>query len=208
MIELAFIAAVFLAFSLVSRRLQRTVFTAAIFFVIAGLLLGSRLIGALNFDQVAPFFLVAGVVALSLAFFNQASRINPATLPGFAGLPARLLLIGLPLTVVVGTLVGRSLFPALTLIEAALLATVLAPADTGLIPAVMGSQRIPVRIRQALNVESSLNDGITTPFSVLFMSLARAELGLESERFAWLWRRLTAIGFLQPWRSLIPDGSM
>jgi len=186
MIELAVIAGVFLAFSLVSRRLQRTVLTASIFFVVAGLLLGSPLIRAVNFDQAAPFFLVVGVVALSLGLFNQASRINPATLPGTAALPARLLLIGVPLTIIVGTLVGTWLLPGLTLVEAALLAIVLAPADTGMIPTVVGSERVPARIRQALNVESSLNDGITTPFATLFMSLAGAQLGMEAATFLWL----------------------
>ena len=186
MIELAAIAAVFLAFSLVSQRLQKTVLTAPIFFVTAGLVLGSPLIRAMEFGQVAPFFLVVGIVALSLSFFNQASRINPTTLPGAAALPARLLLIGLPLTIVAGALLAAGLFPGLTLIEAALLGTILAPADTGLIPAVMASQRVPVRIRQTLNVESSLNDGITTPFAALFMALAQTSLGFETASFRWL----------------------
>jgi NhaP-type Na+/H+ or K+/H+ antiporter len=186
MIGLATIAAVFLIFSLVSQRLQKTVLTAPIFFVAAGLLLGSRLIRAVDFAQVAPFFLVVGIVALSLSFFNQASRVNPATLVGAAALPARLLLIGLPLTIVAGTLLAAGLFPGLTLIEAALLATILAPADTGLIPTVMASQRVPVRIRQALNVESSLNDGITTPFAALFMALAQTRLGSAAVTFHWL----------------------
>ena len=193
MIEVAFIAAVFLAFSLVSQRLQKTVLTAPIFFVTAGLVLGSPLIRAVDFVQVASFFLVVGVVALSLSFFNQASRINPTTLPGTAALPARLLLIGMPLTIVAGTLVGAWLFSGLTLIEAALLAAILAPADTGLIPAVMGSKRVPVRIRQALNVESSLNDGITTPFVALFMALAQTSLGFETTAFHWL-SPLTQVG--------------
>ena len=187
MIELASIAAVFLAFSLVSRRLESTILTAPTVFVAAGVVLGSSLIRALDFAQVATFFLVVGVVALSLSFFNQASRINPATLPGAAALPARLLLIGLPLTIVAGTLVAAGLFPGLTLIEAALLGVILAPADTGLIPAVMASQRVPVRIRQALNVESSLNDGITTPFAALFMALAQIRQGAADVTFHWLW---------------------
>ena len=110
MIELAAIAAVFLVSSLVSQPLQKTVLTAPIFFVAAGLLLGSPLIRAVDFQQVAPFFLVVGVVALSLSFFNQASCINPATLPGAAALPARLLLIGMPLTIGAGALVGAWLF--------------------------------------------------------------------------------------------------
>ncbi len=186
MIELAAIAAVFLAFSLVSQRLQKTVLTAPIFFVTAGLVLGSHLIRAVDFAQVATFFLVVGVVALSLSFFNQASRINPATLAGAAALPARLLLIGLPLTIVAGALLATGLFPGLTLTEAALLATILAPADTGLIPTVMASQRVPVRIRQALNVESSLNDGITTPFAAFFMALAQTRLGSAAVTFHWL----------------------
>ena len=186
MIELASIAAVFLAFGLVSRRLESTVLTAAIVFLGAGLLLGSPLIRAVDFQHVAPFFLAVGVVALSLSFFNQASRINPATLPGAAGLPARLLLIGLPLTIVAGALLAAWVFPGLTIGEAALLGAILAPADTGLIPAVMGSKRVPVRIRQALNVESSLNDGITTPFAALFMALTQNSLGFETASFHWL----------------------
>ncbi|MEJ2732986.1 MAG: cation:proton antiporter [Anaerolineae bacterium] len=135
MIGLATIAAVFLIFSLVSQRLQKTVLTAPIFFVAAGLLLGSRLIRAVDFAQVAPFFLVVGIVALSLSFFNQASRVNQP-----------------PWSV-------RRLYLR---------------------------QRVPVRIRQALNVESSLNDGITTPFAALFMALAQTRLGSAAVTFHWL----------------------
>ena len=89
MSELISIAAVLLAYSLVSGRLQRTVLTAPIFFVISGIFLGSRLIRSVDLGEVAPFFLVVGVVALSLSFFNQAARINPALDPMFQYLPLR-----------------------------------------------------------------------------------------------------------------------
>src|SRR5207248_8460016 len=87
--------------------------------------------------------------------------------------PLRLLAIGLPLTIVAGALAGVAVFGQLAFIEAVLLAIVLAPTDAALGQAVVTDPRLPVRIRQGLNVESGLNDGICVP--LLFIALAAAE---------------------------------
>ena len=179
MIEVAVIALVFLLFSLFSRRLQNTILTAPIVFVAAGMLLGSEPVKPITIEQITPYFLLIGSTALGLSFFNDASRINPYTLPGNARLPGLLLIIALPLTILLGTLVAVWLFPGFTVIEAALLATIQSPSDAGLIATVVSSRRVPARIRQAINVESSLNDGITTPFAALFTSFAMIKLGSE-----------------------------
>jgi NhaP-type Na+/H+ or K+/H+ antiporter len=90
-------------------------------------------------------------------------------------LPVRLLVGGLPLTIIAGTVVGLLLLPDFTLWQAALLAAVLAPTDAALGQAVVSSPLVPARIRQAINVESGLNDGIALPVVLLFASLASAE---------------------------------
>ena len=101
------------------------------------------------------------------------------------GLPVRLLLIGLPLTVVLGAVVAWGLFPELGLAGAALLAAILAPTDAALGQAVVSNERIPLRIRQALNVESGLNDGLALPL-VLALAAAAALQGQDGELTSWL----------------------
>lgn len=179
MIEVAAIALVFLLFSLFSRKLAATLLSAPLFFLLAGLLLASDVVGLIRFQHLAPILQIVGVTALGLGFFNDAFRINLATRGSDLGLPARLLLLGLPLTFLLGALLARWLFPQLFWVEAALLAIVLTPADTGLISMLASSPRVPLRIRQAINVESSLNDGLTTPIAAIFIALSQTRLGYE-----------------------------
>ena len=110
---------------------------------------------------------------LTLVLFTDASRIDVTALRREIGLPARLLGIGLPLTIVAGTAVAAGVFGGLSWAEALVLAIVLAPTDAALGQAVVTDPRLPVRIRQGLNVESGLNDGICVP--LLFIALAIAE---------------------------------
>ncbi len=78
-----------------------------------------------------------------------------------------------------GAVVALPIFPGLGIWEALLLAAVLAPTDAALGQSVVSSPLLPVRIRQSLNVESGLNDGIVLPVVLLVASLAgaRAEGG-------------------------------
>lgn len=183
MIEIAAIALVFLFFSLLSRRLAKTVISAPMFFLLAGILLASDLVRVVSFEDAAPMLLYVGVAALGLSFFTDASRISLAALPGNISLPARLLLVGLPLTFLLGTLLAYWLMPKLVWAEAALLAVILTPADTGLITVFMNTPQVPVRVRQALNIESSLNDGLTTPIAAILITLSQSRLGYEPMRY-------------------------
>jgi NhaP-type Na+/H+ or K+/H+ antiporter len=92
--------------------------------------------------------------------------------------PGRLLGIGLPLTIAAGTAIGLALFPQLDLWTAAALATMLAPTDAALGLPVVTNPRLPSRIRQGLNVESGLNDGVYVPVLIIFLTIAQAEEGL------------------------------
>ena len=99
-----------------------------------------------------------------LLLFTDASRTDLNVLRRISNLPARLLSVGMLLTILFGLIAARLLFPNLTYWEAGILATVLAPTDAGLGQVIVNSSRVPTRIRQALNVEAGLNDGLAVPF--------------------------------------------
>ena len=122
--------------------------------------------------------LLAAELALVLLLFTSAARIDVRRLRADP-LSARLLGIGLPLTIALGTVVALVLFSGLEPWECAIVAAVLAPTDAALGQAVVTSPLVPLRVREGLNVESGLNDGGSVPFLMLFIALAAAQEGLE-----------------------------
>ena len=135
--------------------------------------------------------LVVAELALVLLLFTDAARVDVRALRGNV-LPVRLLCIGLPLTIALGTGVAVALLSDLTFWECAIVAAVLAPTDAALGQAVVTNPALPLRIRQSLNVESGLNDGGSVPFLTLFIALAAAEEGLGG---GWLRFAVEQIGY-------------
>jgi sodium/hydrogen antiporter len=170
---LIWVAAAILAVAAVSRHLSGTSVTPAMVFVALGVLSGPAVLDFVKDAPTSETIRALAEATLAVVLFADASRINVAALRRQSGIPARLLGIGLPLTIALGALVAKALFPALTIAEALLLAVVLAPTDAALGQAVVTELRLPIRIRQGLNVESGLNDGICVP--LLFIVLAWAE---------------------------------
>ncbi|MEM7307655.1 MAG: cation:proton antiporter [Planctomycetota bacterium] len=160
------------AFGLLSHRIESTPLTAPMLFVAAGFVAGPGGLDVLSLEGGAAEVVIE--LTLVLVLFSDASRIRVRELRRGYALPARLLLVGLPLTIALGAVLGRVLFPALSWPELALLAAVLAPTDAALGQVVVSSPRVPVRIRQALNVESGLNDGIAVPVVTVFLAAAAA----------------------------------
>lgn len=173
--NLAVVAGVVLAYAALSRRLERTPLTSAIFFTTAGLVLGSEALGWLDLRLGSGEVRGLAEATLTLVLFADASRIDLATLRRELGLPARLLGIGLPLTITAGTVIGALLFGQLLWAEALVLAIVLAPTDAALGQAVVTDPRLPSRVRQGLNVESGLNDGICVPLLLIALAVAEAD---------------------------------
>ena len=194
MVDLMVLAAVVLAFGLVSRRLEGTLLTAPIVFVVAGFVLGPWGLGLVEFRLDSHTVLLVSEVALAIVLFTDAASTNLPSLRQNEALPLRLLAIGMPLTIVLGTVVAALVLTDLTLWEAAIVGTVLAPTDAALGQAVVSNPRVPVRIRQALGVEAGLNDGLSVPFLALFLTLAGAQ---EEHLSADIWIRfaLEQIGF-------------
>ncbi len=163
LISIAVVTGGLLIFSLISGRFQGTVITPALVFIVFGFLVGSGGSGIANVDPGHAAIHFVAEFTLILVLFTDASRINLSRLRRDHNLPVRMLIIGLPLTMVAGTLIAVQLFPGFTLWEAALLAALLAPTDAALGQSVVSAKVVPVRIRQAINVESGLNDGIALP---------------------------------------------
>jgi NhaP-type Na+/H+ or K+/H+ antiporter len=173
--SLAVVAALLLAYAGVSHRLERTIVSAAMVFTAAGLLLGPEVLDWLHFDLGSSEVRILAEITLTLVLFLDASRIDVRSLRRELGFPARLLGIGLPLTIVAGTLAGALLFDELGWAEVLVLAIVLAPTDAALGLPVVTDMRLPSRVRQSLNVESGLNDGICVPLLFIALAIAEAE---------------------------------
>ena len=163
-----------IAYGLVSGRLRDSVITAPMVFAGFGLLIGSFGLGLAELDFGHGFVHGLAEVTLSLVLFSDAARIELRQVRRDHGLPIRMLLIGMPLTVLAGTAVGLLLPLGLSFWEAALLAAILAPTDAALGQSVVSSPLVPARIRQALNIESGLNDGIALPLVLLLACFAGA----------------------------------
>jgi NhaP-type Na+/H+ or K+/H+ antiporter len=188
----AFVTVLFL-FSLVSRRIEGTILTAPMVFLIAGLLLGPGGVDLVTLTAEREFVLLVAEIALVLTLFSDASRINLRALKGSGKLPARLLGIGLPLTIAAGVVVGILLFSDLTLLEAGILACLLSPTDAALGEAIVSSTKVPLRIRQALNVEAGLNDGAVIPVLTVLVTIAIAEALVQTPGY-WIVSSLVQIG--------------
>lgn len=170
-----------LLYSLISGAIQGTLITAPILFALAGMGAGI----ALNFHAGGgsglEIFLQTAELGLVLLLFTDASTTSLHVLGNIRKLPIRLLGLGMPMTIFAGIAAAMLVFPNLTLWEAGILAAILAPTDAGLGQIIVSSKRVPMNVRQALNVEAGLNDGMAVPFMLFFIALAAGgETGHES----------------------------
>jgi len=171
-----FLILIFLV-SLMSSRLKKSFITMPMIFTTAGLVL--QLVTSETYPPVfdRPTFLNLATLALVLILFSDSAQISLRTLQGNSRLAIRLLSIGMLLTIILGTISAKFLFPQLSLGEAGVLAAILAPTDAGLGGVIVQSPRVPIPIRQALNVEAGLNDGLAVPFLMLFIAVSASTTG-------------------------------
>lgn len=178
----AAIAAGIIFFGLFAKRLETTVITAPLAFAAFGLIIGDSGLGWAHLKFENGFIHTLAELTLILVLFSDAARIDLRELRKDHNLPVRMLLIGMPLTMILGTAVALVLPLGFSFWEAALLAAILAPTDAALGQAVISSRFVPARIRQTLNIESGLNDGIALPFVLTFAFLAGATDAAGSEQ--------------------------
>ncbi|MGI9335295.1 MAG: cation:proton antiporter [Gammaproteobacteria bacterium] len=188
------VAAAVVVFAIVSKRVERSAVTAPMIFAGLGLVLGPLALGISSLHIEHGFVHVLAELTLILVLFTDAARIDLRLLRKDHDLPVRLLLIGMPLTVGFGFVLATMLLGELSLGACAVLAIILAPTDAALGQAVVSSPQVPARIRQTLNVESGLNDGISLPALLFMLCLAGAAGGATSEGdgSAGFWLRFAA----------------
>ena len=171
-------AVLVLAFAAAARGLGRVYVTAPIAFVIAGAVISA--VTPVPVADMAGEVRAVAEVTLALILFHDAAQVRPRQIEGDRGLVVRLLLVGLPLTVVAGFMGARLVFPAMPVMVGLLLAAALAPTDAGLGAATVLNPVVPVRVRRILNVESGLNDGLITPVVLFAIAAVAGEEDLRT----------------------------
>ncbi|MCB2186908.1 MAG: cation:proton antiporter [Deltaproteobacteria bacterium] len=170
--NLAVMAVFIMIYSMAAGWVEQRPLSGPIIFLCFGLAMGPLGLDLLRADVSAKMLRTLAELCLALVLFSDAGSANLRVLRKSSGLTTRLLLIGLPLTIGLGFLAGMWLFPHMHLLQVALLAVILAPTDASLGAQVITNPAVPDRLREALNAESGLNDGICVPVLYLFLTLA------------------------------------
>lgn len=176
MIEILFFLIMLFIVAIISAKINKLPITAQMIFIFAGITAGWFFTGFVDVREppISTIILLIAEIALVLVLFTDASRV-PLKDIKLNNLPPRLLSIGLLLTIFLGIVLATLIFTDLTFWEAAIIGVVLAPTDAALGQVVVKNKGIPLKIREALEVESGLNDGLVVPFLLVFVAIGMAE---------------------------------
>jgi NhaP-type Na+/H+ or K+/H+ antiporter len=170
--ELAVLVVFIFGYSIVAGRVERAAASGPIVFVFAGFIMGPMGLAWFDGDASRTWLRVLADLTLATILFIDAANANLGILKKHYRLPERMLLLGLPGAILLGTGAALVLFDQLSIFQAAILGTMLAATDAALGKAVISHQSVPARIREGLNIESGLNDGLCVPVLLLLIALA------------------------------------
>lgn len=173
--NLSLIAGFLLLYSLFAGRFESRLVSGPLMFLMVGYALGPGILNILHMQINGEGMRLLVEITLAIVLFTDAANANLAVLKTYNWIPLRLLLIGLPLCLLAGWLFGLWLFPNMHWLEVAILATILAPTDAALGKAVVSNPQVPAPVRESLNVESGLNDGICVPVLLFLLALIAPE---------------------------------
>ncbi|WP_068472935.1 cation:proton antiporter [Saccharicrinis aurantiacus] len=167
----AIISVIVLLYSLLAGKIEKAPISGPMVFLSLGMILGPLIFHVLNIHIGLEQYKVLAEFSLALVLFTDAAKSNLIILNRNRRIPYHLLLIGLPLTILFGWLIGILIFPDFSFVELAILATILAPTDAALGEPVVSNKQVPTKIREGINVESGLNDGICVPILLLLITM-------------------------------------
>ena len=179
--QLAIILVVVIVYAVLSRRLEASIFTLPMVFTLFGWLIGQGGIELVPMAAEHEVIQLFAEITLVLVLFSDASRVKLRELMQNYALPARMLLIGMPLTILLGTLVAHWVSPDAPWMVALFIAAVLTPTDAALGQSVVSSPNVPLRLRQSINVESGLNDGLALPVVMIAAIISAQMAGIVVE---------------------------
>jgi sodium/hydrogen antiporter len=185
-----------LCYAVVSGLVGRWCLAPALIFVCFGIALGRFGFGVIHEGAHSEGFSVLAQVALTVILFNQASRVNLDKVFRRGHLTLRLLLIGIPGSLVLGALVALLLLPVLPFWEAVCLAVIVAPTEVALIESLLVDRRIPENVRHALSTESGFYDGFALAALLAAMALASEQTTHKPGRWVWFAVRTEVISAL------------
>ncbi len=174
---LAIVAGCILLWGLVSARLERWNVTPAMTFIAFGLICANEPLALLKVQAGSEAVRAIAQLALAMVLFTDALRVNLRRLKAEVGPPVRLLAIGMPLTIGLGTVGALWTLGPVNPWIAAVIATAVSPTDAALISPIVDNRWVPSEVRDELNLESGLNDGIATPIFTFFLAEAVNDLG-------------------------------
>ncbi len=178
-----FLLALFtVCYTLLAKTLNDGILTAPILFLGFGYLMAES--GLMPLSEAEHLLHIVAELALIILLFLDAAQINLKSLRRRHQWPMRMLGLGLPLAIVIGTAAAAPFYSGYPLVVAALAAALLAPTDAALGQAVMANPDVPERVRRALTLESGLNDGLALPVILLFASMAGEVM--QPEETNWL----------------------
>ena len=177
--ELAILALFVFLYSIFSGRFERTIISGPMIFVFSGLIMGPLCLNWFRAEVTETEFRVLADLTLAIILFIDAANADFTVLKRQLNIPIRMLLFGLPGVIFLGTLMAALFFPELSLIDAAILATMLAATDAALGKGVITNPAVPARIREGLNLESGLNDGLCVPILFVFIALSLGQAGAD-----------------------------
>lgn len=175
--DLAIIAAFAFVYSTFAGRVERSFVTGPIVFLAFGLICGPMGLGILDIEISNVELRIIADLTLALILFIDAANANLRVLWRHVRIPRRMLLIGMPLVILLGVVFGRWIFPDMPIYQLCVLATILAATDAALGKGVITNTAVPARVREGLNAESGLNDGLAVPVLFVFLALATGSGG-------------------------------
>jgi NhaP-type Na+/H+ or K+/H+ antiporter len=174
-----------LCYAVVSGLVKRWYLAPALVFVLFGILLGPFVFDVIDIGTDAASFTVVAQLALTVILFNQAAQLDLAVVFRRREVTFRLLVIGIPLALALGTLTALLVLPVMPVWEAVCLAAIVAPTEVALVDALLEDTRIPERVRHALSTESGFYDGFALAALLAALALASEQSDPDAGRWSW-----------------------
>ena len=165
------ITLVILGYGYFSKLLSRFNISGPMVFTAVGVLISTLVLGDKPVNFNAEAVQIIAEIALIVVLFSDAAALDLHQLKEKWQLPTRLLFIALPITILFTYATARYFFPAEAALYLLLLALILAPTDAALGKIVVSDKRIPKTVRNTINVESGLNDGIVFPVLLTVLAI-------------------------------------